>query len=388
MLRSRIPELPGFMPLPCLHQRVVVDPGRFTLRSRIEPYGECLVNYGQGMREVWTDLARGIAVVSMFVAHVAPGGGAIMLSEFLTAPLFALLVTVSLVFSWERRRVGPLRWYAIQVLRGVTLVVLGELLQHVYDQILVVLQALGVLTIIAAALVPFLAARHWISLAGALIGAGVSPLIMNAGRMLTPQSPSQWWLLDILATGYAYRIATFLPFGLLGISLLGLIRSLRTPRAAVLTASAIAVVATTVAVVDQTTVKHLRPYSGTTREILFTMTLTAMTVLGCVAITRVLGPGQADSLFAPVTSTGRLALTAYTLQFVLLAVIVQVFLDGGRDDSFIVLGVLTGTIFGFCWFWDRVGWVRPVESLLRLPQRWLAAAAPVNPRDRPLSTRV
>ena len=43
------------------------------------------------------DAARGVAVISMFVAHTAPSNGTadvLYLSEFLTFPLFALLVGV------------------------------------------------------------------------------------------------------------------------------------------------------------------------------------------------------------------------------------------------------------------------------------------------------
>lgn len=46
-------------------------------------------------RLTWPDLARGVAVVSMLVAHTAPVGGILNLSEFLTAPLFAMIVGVS-----------------------------------------------------------------------------------------------------------------------------------------------------------------------------------------------------------------------------------------------------------------------------------------------------
>ena len=48
-------------------------------------------------RLVWVDVARGLALVSMFLAHAAPSGGpggALHLTEFLTAALFAALVGV------------------------------------------------------------------------------------------------------------------------------------------------------------------------------------------------------------------------------------------------------------------------------------------------------
>lgn len=98
-------------------------------------------------REDWLDLARGLAVVSMIVAHTSPWGGLWNVSEFLTAPLFAFLVGASLVLAWSRsdRRYGF--FVVANVLRGLVLVALGEALQALYFPIIVVLQTLGVLTI-------------------------------------------------------------------------------------------------------------------------------------------------------------------------------------------------------------------------------------------------
>lgn len=126
-------------------------------------------------RFLWPDAARGVAVLSMFVAHVAPGGGIILLSEFLTAPLFALLIVVSLAFSWRNRRTAAPAWYAVQAARGGVLIILGMLLQLVYWQIAAVLQALGVLTIVAAAVVPVVARRPVLCLALALGSAILTP---------------------------------------------------------------------------------------------------------------------------------------------------------------------------------------------------------------------
>ncbi|WP_432558846.1 DUF418 domain-containing protein [Granulicoccus sp. GXG6511] len=82
-----------------------------------------------------------------------------------------------------------------------------------------------------------------------------------------------------------------------------------------------------------------------------------------------MGAARAERVLAPLVATGRMALTAYALQFVLLRVITDVFLDGGRDDHWWVLGVLTVTVVGFCWVWERLGWPRPAEPLLRQAQR-------------------
>lgn len=48
------------------------------------------------------DLARGLAVVSMVIAHIAPWGGVFVETEYLTAPWFALLIGISLLLAWEK----------------------------------------------------------------------------------------------------------------------------------------------------------------------------------------------------------------------------------------------------------------------------------------------
>lgn len=324
-----------------------------------------------GQRFAWPDLARGVAVVSMFVAHVAPGGGIILLSEFLTAPLFALLVVVSLTFSWRQRRVSVLTWYLIQAARGGLLVVLGIVLQMVYWQIASVLQALGILTIVAAAIVPLVLDRPRICLVGAVLGAILTPTVKAFGWGLQMQAGGSraaiWWL-DILATGRAYRVFTFLAYGLLGIALLGLIRWLGRARRSMMAACAATVLAAGILVGDQLTTAELRTYAGTTRETLFSMALAAAAVLWCVALDRMLGEERVNTVLAPLTTTGRMALTAYVLQFLALRFLTDVFLNSGKDDHWWVLGVLTVGVVGFCWVWERLGWPRPVEWVLRVPQ--------------------
>ena len=48
-------------------------------------------------RLTWLDLARGFAVISMVVAHTSPWGGILNVSEYVTAPWFAMLIGISLL---------------------------------------------------------------------------------------------------------------------------------------------------------------------------------------------------------------------------------------------------------------------------------------------------
>ncbi len=321
------------------------------------------------MRLVWPDLARGLAVLSMLIAHVAPGGGVPVLSEFLTAALFACLVFVSLALSWFNRKVSFGRWAIIQGMRGVILVVVGELLQPLYAQIVVVLQALGLLTVVGAVLVPLVAKRPRVALGLALVLSVASPVVMDGARSLPVSSPFLAWWVDLLFTGTSYRLSTFLVFGLVGVVLLGLIRSNAwSTRRGILFAAGVTVTAVLVLAADQLTAQRLDPYSGSTLEILFNSLLVAVVVLWSAVLESRFGSDRTDRFLAPVTATGRMAFTAYVLQILILALTVRLFLNGGRDDSWIVLGALTVLIVGFCWLWERLGWPRPLESLLRLPQ--------------------
>ncbi len=145
-------------------------------RSAAEP--DALTAARHVGREDWLDLARGLAVVSMIVAHTSPWGGLWNVSEFLTAPLFAFLVGASLLLAWWRSDHRYGLFVVANTLRGLLLVVLGEGLQTLYFPIIVVLQTLGVLTIVLAPLVPLLARQPWISYAVALGAALLSPLAM------------------------------------------------------------------------------------------------------------------------------------------------------------------------------------------------------------------
>ena len=131
------------------------------------------------------DAARGLAVVSMLVAHLCPVGGVFNVSEYLTAPLFAVIIGISMgVQLTERRPPGVVP--ARQPQRGLVLIVLGVLLQAIYAQIDVVLPYLGVLVIVLAPLalllhrVPVLT----VGIAGAL--AVVGPIVVERAREAYP----------------------------------------------------------------------------------------------------------------------------------------------------------------------------------------------------------
>lgn len=335
---------------------------------------------GDGIgRLFWLDLARGLAVVSMIVAHTSPWGGLWNVSEFLTAPLFAFLVGVSLHLAWAR---SPRRYAVFVVanlLRGLLLVVLGLLLQKVYWNIIVVLQTLGVLTIVLAPLVPLLVRRPWTAYAVSLALALSSPVAMAAARSWrwsAPREPWLLWLVDVLAAGEAYRVTTFLALGAAGIAITPLL--LRRPIPGMVgTLPSLGLLALSAAsyLVGESSTLGAEPYSGTTPEIVGAVLLCASVTSACWWLVGALGAERAGRWLGPLAATGRMALTAYTVQILALAAIVRL-LALRNDDHWATMAGIAALCVATSWAWLKVVPIGPLEAVLRLPARALAARWP------------
>ena len=128
------------------------------------------------------DAARGLAVVSMLIAHLSPVGGPANITEYLTAPLFAVVIGVAMGLVLEDRRPPGRTFLRDNALRGILLVLLGVLLQALYDQIVVVLPYLGLLIIVLA---PVALLLHRVPIVTLGVAAGLavlSPLVMERAR--------------------------------------------------------------------------------------------------------------------------------------------------------------------------------------------------------------
>ncbi|HEU5242289.1 MAG TPA: hypothetical protein VFU25_09755, partial [Ornithinibacter sp.] len=174
------------------------------------------------------DAARGLAVVSMLVAHLCPVGGPANITEYLTAPLFAVVIGVAMGLVLDDRRPAASTFLRDNALRGLLLVVLGVLLQELYDQIVVVLPYLGLLIIVLAPLALLLHRMPVVTLGVAAGLAVVSPLVMERSRdwvLAHPDAPAM--LLDLvewLAAGSSYRVVSLLAMALGGLALASILR--------------------------------------------------------------------------------------------------------------------------------------------------------------------
>lgn len=339
--------------------RAATDPRRLPVPPEARPGST-------GPRLEGVDLARGLAVLSMLVAHLGPVGGVLDVSEYLTAPLFAVVIGVAMGLTLGRPRVARRTFVLDNALRGVLLVLLGVVLQAVYDQIDVVLPYLGILVIVLAPLAVLLRPLPVLTVGLVVAGAVLGPIVTE--RMRGAVGPDAPGLLRDLAmwtaTGPSYRLVSFLPMALAGVVL-----ALLVPRLTAGLAAAVSVVllaaSGVVHGVGRTTADGAAAYSGTTAEVLAATLLAGGAVVGCIALVgardRVPAAG---AVLSPVLSVGRLALTAYTLQILVLAAVAAA-RGGASDDSWAVLAGTTVVVVGVCWALDRRVGTGPLEVLVR-----------------------
>lgn len=316
-------------------------------------------------RQLWLDLARGLAVVSMVIAHTAPAGGIFNVTEYLTAPLFAAAIGAGVELARRSWLDGAVRFVGAHTVRGALLFLAGVLLQPLYWQIVVVLQWLGALTVVIAVLV-VVRVRGWVALvASASVVAAAYPLMVATRGPWAPTGA----LAPAVAfafSGGPYRLMPLVAAGLLGVGLthwLG--RDTLSPRFTLTIAVGGVLVAGLAIVVGKGAEAGASPYSGTYPEMVASLALVTAAMAGSRWLADVL-PDGALRLLDPVVATGRLAMTAYVLQLVVLRFLTDVFLEGARDDHWWVLVTTLGVLVGVSWAWRRVVGQGPFEWLLRV----------------------
>ena len=322
------------------------------------------------------DLARGLAVLSMLVAHLSPVHGLLDVSEYLTAPLFAVVIAVSMALRLQTGAVHPGRFVADNVLRGLLLLVVGLLLQQTYRQVDVVLPALGVLVVVLAPLAVALRRLPVLTVGLAVATAVLGPVVTDrardavvAGRVTGPLHDLLLWT----AAGEHYRLVSFLPMALGGLALTLLLPRLDGALPAAVTGGVLVGAAGLVHLMGTRTESGAAAYSGTTAEVLAATFLACGVLALALAVTATARDHvpRLSTVLQPLLATGRLALTGYVLQILVLA-LVSLARGGASDDSLLLLALTTAVVVGACTLLDRRFGTGPLELLaraVRVPRR-------------------
>ena len=327
------------------------------------------------MRRSDVDLVRFLALVSMYVAHVAPVPGparVLELSEYLTMPLFALLVGVGadlgLRGAGTRSR---WRWWWSLTVRAAVLICLGLALDRAGAQVVMVLVHLGVLVVVAGLL-----ARLPVAAVVAIAVAAFAGAQWLMGRASVAASAGDGWTADIARFAWAggpYRFLPMVLYAAVGIVLSRWwVHGARSSSVFVPGAvgSALLLIGATMLGAEQLGRIDLVPYSGTAQE----------TILDALLAAGVLGVGLAGSralsvstggrrLVSTLAAVGAMTLTLYALQILWLAYDVRVLHPGQRDDSWTNLVVLLLGSLLVVWVWRSVVRIKPwrtgpVEGLI------------------------
>ncbi len=295
-------------------------------------------------RRTDVDLVRFLALASMYVAHVAPVPGpahVLELSEYLTMPLFALLVGVGTQLGAWGTASTLHRWWSIAV-RAAVLVLLGLALERAGAQVVIVLVHLGVLVVVAGLLVRL----------PSVVVALLAMAALVTGELLLRTDPTAILARDAWTTDVARFVWVGGPYRLLPMVLyavIGMVLTrwwLRGPRArSVLLPGAVGggllLVVAAMLAAEQAGAIDLVPYSGTLQETLLD-SLVAAGVLGVgLAAARAVDDLRIGAaVLGVLASAGAMTLSLYALQILWLAYDVRVLHPAQADDSWTNLGVL------------------------------------------------
>ena len=377
--------------------------------------GEAPAEQSGGSRLLFVDWARGAAYVLMVIAHVAPSDGPariMLVSEFLTAPLFALLIGVGAQLSWSASGNGRWRYVLREAVRAALVIALGLLLMQSAASVLIVLVHLGVLMLLCLPLVRLrttpLAVVAALALVLALAVPGLYRSLTGGHVAVTAASEPDAFItvLGLIGGTGGYRMTGFLlcaVLGMLTIRVLGNMSAAEWWRGALASAAAFAVLLAQLVVPNLLGLYEVHAYDGTPSEQIGVASgalgvLLAVWALEMSPLGRALPSLVAQLIAAP----GQAALTLYTLQILVLHVY-QVRNPLVRDDHWWMLALLVMLGVGFAMAWQAVltplalhfpsarWWVRgPLEGLIRDAQG-LIVPRPTEPPSsaggRPTSPR-
>ncbi|WP_173922349.1 heparan-alpha-glucosaminide N-acetyltransferase domain-containing protein [Agromyces sp. Marseille-P2726] len=329
------------------------------------------------------DAARGLALIGMFVAHVAPVVASVEVTQLLSIAeerprlLFALTAGIGLGFisggaaPITEGRDTLRRQIAI---RAVILIVLGFLIWALLNPLVfIILDVYGVAFLI---MLPLLFLRPWVALA---LGVGlvvIAPGLAELGArtefvQAVRQTPVKF--LSDWVVGGAYPVIVWVPVMLIGLALarLDLARARVLAAAALIGSLAAAVFLPIAASMPGPEVVSEASWSVPLHESIMTVGnvgVCVVVVAALVAVTALARPPVrrvARTLLSPIIAMGAMPLSIYTIHLVVIAGAKRTENGVVTDDSWpLLIGLVVGSMV-FAWLWRRYVGRGPLEQVLR-----------------------
>jgi hypothetical protein len=312
-----------------------------------------------GRRDLRVDAVRGVALVSMYLAHCAPTYGAtrlLVVTEYATYPLFALLVGVGAELG---SRSSGRRWWVGPLVRGAVLLVAAEVLDGLYAQVYIVLAFLGVLTWLSA---PFARTSSVVVGGVGLVALGIAPILNGfAGDWTATGFPGGATGVDLAeflvvgGPGFAgpYQLASMVFFAAVGILLTRhlLPRPEGDDRLLIGIGLACGLAAGAWLGLHEAGLFAMRAYDVTYVVLVFDAVLVLAITLLVTAVA-----GRVHAFAVPLAAMGGMSLTLYSLQILWLDADLRVF-EHANDDTWRNVAVLVLGSLAFALGWRAL--VRP-----------------------------
>lgn len=342
-------------------------------------------------RVVGVDVTRGLAVLGMFAAHVGAAGpdlwsgtGLLGLADGRSAATFAFLAGVSaaLLSGGVTPPSGrAMTWARVRVLaRAVLLIPLGAVLVLLPAPIAIILPGYAVMFALVALTLSW---PRWALLAGAVVLAAVGPVLVQSAAPTVGSEPPVPWDPVGLLLGHYYPAVVWTAYLLVGLAVGRC--DLRTTTTAVRLV-AVGVPCAVLGYGVPTLLLNHGHVTGTARALLDVEPHadTGPEALGNVGVALVvlglaLLAGRAvPRLLAPLGATGALALTVYTAQVVVIAVLGPAVVRDSHNEVLVGFVLVTLVITTL---WRAVLGRGPLERALHSASTAIADA--VLPRAAP-----
>ncbi len=352
------------------------------------------------------DLARGLAVLGMFAAHMRIGGDLaldprswIAVVDGRPSILFATLAGISVALLSGRTRPPSgteLSRVRLRIcIRAMWVFAIGVALTELNTFVAVILGVYGLLFVLV---LPFLRwpARRLLLLAATIAGVG-PPLVLVLGQWLTWAGKEHGTLAELAVTG-TYPAVLWLAFVLVGLAVGRLDLGSARVRGHLATAGAVAAIvgygggwlstqllaggvpadgpeAGFSAPLGSFAGRWLtgaEPHSGTTFEMVGSTGVAVLVVAACLVLA-----DRLPAVTAPPAAVGALALTVYTVHVVAIRVLMDVAPEAARGAG--TWAWFAGAALLGAWLWRRTVGRGPLEWLLT----WTSSRAARLPPSAP-----